>query len=106
MYHNDNDNDDDPYAPRIGPAAMPSRHSNFAPYFLGRADEFEDFLKEFESLVSDCKLTDPQQVDALPCYVDHSTRELCKVLNGYCSRDWLQFRQSLLNIFGSITLVI
>ena len=59
-------------------------------------------LEEFESLASDCKLTDPQRVDALPRYVDRSTCELCKVLNGYRSHDWLRFRQSLLNVFGSI----
>ena len=100
MYYDDND--DNPYAPRIGPAAMPSRHSKFAPYFSGRTDEFDDFLKEFESLASDCKLTDPQRVDALVRYVDSSTREFCKVLNGYSSRDWPLFQQSLIDVFRSI----
>ena len=100
MYYDDND--DNPNAPRIGPAAMPSRHSKFAPYFSGPTDEFEDFLEEFESLASDCELTDPQRVDALVRYVDSSTPDFCKVLNGYSSRDWPLFQQSLIDVFRSI----
>ncbi|KAH9009742.1 hypothetical protein EDB84DRAFT_1571028 [Lactarius hengduanensis] len=100
MYYDDDD-DDDPYVPRIGPAAMPSPRSKFAPYYSGHADSFEDFLEEFEALAYDCALTDPQRVDVIIRYVDPSMREFWKSLNGYRSRDWPLFRQSLVNIFGN-----
>ena len=38
----------DPYAPRIGPTAMPLPLSKIVPYFAGRFGTFEDFLEEFE----------------------------------------------------------
>ncbi|KAH9010335.1 hypothetical protein EDB85DRAFT_2161436 [Lactarius pseudohatsudake] len=98
MYYDD---DDDPYAPRIGPAAMPSPRSKFAPYYSGCADSFEDFVEEFEALAYDCALTDPQRVDMIIRYVDPSIREFWKSLNGYRSRDWPLFRQSLVTIFGN-----
>ncbi|KAI9439109.1 hypothetical protein H4582DRAFT_2056950 [Lactarius indigo] len=100
MYHDD---DDDSHAPHIGPAAMPSPRSKLAPYFLGYADTFEDFLEEFEGLAYDCELTDPQRVDTLVLYVDPSLHELCRNLDGSRSHNWPQFRQSLINVFGSIT---
>ncbi|KAH9171756.1 hypothetical protein EDB89DRAFT_2070530 [Lactarius sanguifluus] len=100
MYYNE---DDDPYAPRIGLAAMPSPRSKFAPYYLGHANMFEDFLEEFEGLASNCELTDPQRVDVLICYVAPSLRDFWRSLDGYRSRDWPLFRQSLVNIFGNPT---
>ncbi|KAH9011150.1 hypothetical protein EDB85DRAFT_1146371 [Lactarius pseudohatsudake] len=105
MYYDDDDDDDDddPYAPRIGPAAMPSPRSKFAPYYSGHADSFEDFLEEFEALAYDCALTDPQRVDVIIRYVDPSIREFWKSLNGYRSRDWPLFRQSLIDVFGNPT---
>jgi hypothetical protein len=66
MYHN---NEEDLYTPCIKPAAMPSR-SKYTPYFSRRADGLEDFLEEFEGRAFNCIMTDPQQVDALPCYTD------------------------------------
>ncbi|KAH9013534.1 hypothetical protein EDB85DRAFT_2296239 [Lactarius pseudohatsudake] len=101
MYYDDED--DDPYTPRIGPAAMPSPHSEYAPYYSGRNNMFEDFLEEFEGLAYDCALTDPQRVDAIIRYFDPSIRELCRPFNGFRSRNWPLLRQSLINIFGSIT---
>ncbi|KAH9158549.1 hypothetical protein EDB89DRAFT_2085856 [Lactarius sanguifluus] len=99
----DDDEDDNPYAPRIGPAAMPSPRSKFAPYYSGHANTFEDFLEEFEGLASDCELTDPQRVDVLIRYVAPSLRDFWRSLSGYHSRDWPLFRQSLVNIFGNTT---
>jgi hypothetical protein len=93
----------DSFAPRTGPAAMPSHRSKIAPYFSGRRGTFEDFLEEFEARAYDCRLTDPQRVDSLVCYVDSSFREKCKSLNGYRSCDWSLFRHSLINTFGTIT---
>jgi hypothetical protein len=93
----------DPYAPRTGPDAMPSHRSKIAPYFSGRRGTFKDFLEEFEARAYDCRLTDPQRVDSLVCYVDSSFREKCKSLNGYSSCDWSLFRHSLINAFGTIT---
>ena len=100
MYYNP-DNDNDPYAPHTGPTAMPSPRSKFAPYFSGRADDFEDFLQEFEDLARACELTEPQQVDALVRYLDRSSREFCSTRNGYHMRDWFSFRQDLIHSFGT-----
>jgi hypothetical protein len=82
----------DSFAPRTGPAAMPSPRSKIAPYFSGRLGTFEDFLEEFETLAYDYKLTEPQHVDVLVRYVDPFTREFCRTLNGFRSRDWTLFR--------------
>ncbi|KAI9450243.1 hypothetical protein BJY52DRAFT_1192006 [Lactarius psammicola] len=96
MYYDDHD-------PRIGPAAMPPPRSEYAPYYSGYADAFEDFLDEFEGRAYDCELTDPQRVDAIIRYVDPSIRELCRSLNGFRPRNWPVFRQSLLDTFGRTT---
>ncbi|KAI9449530.1 hypothetical protein BJY52DRAFT_247104 [Lactarius psammicola] len=96
MYYED-------YDPRIGPAAMPPPCSEYAPYYSGCDDMFEDFLDEFEGKAYDCELTDPQRVDAIIRYVDLSIHELCRSLTGFRPRDWTLFRQSLLDTFGSTT---
>ncbi|KAH9178278.1 hypothetical protein EDB89DRAFT_2064059 [Lactarius sanguifluus] len=101
MYYDDED--DDPYAPRIGPAAMPSPRSKFAPYYSGHADTFEDFLEEYEGLAYDCALTDLQRVDVIIRYVNPSLRDFWRSLSGHHSHDWPQLRQSLINIFGNPT---
>ncbi|KAI9432410.1 hypothetical protein BJY52DRAFT_1400296 [Lactarius psammicola] len=93
----------DDYDPRVGPAAMPSPRSEYAPYYSGCADTFEDFLDEFEGRAYDCELTDPQRVDAIIRYVDPSIQELCRTLSGFRPRDWSMFRQSLLDTFGCTT---
>jgi len=51
-YHYDN--------PCTRPAAMPSPCSEYALYYSGHVNLFEDFLEEFEGQACDCKLTDPQ----------------------------------------------
>ncbi|KAH9083399.1 hypothetical protein EDB83DRAFT_2511721 [Lactarius deliciosus] len=102
-WYYDDDEDDDPYTPRIGPAAMPSPRSKYAPYYSGHANTFEDFLEEFEGRAYDCALTDPQRVDVIIRYVDPSLRDFWRSLSGYHSRDWPQLRQSLVNVFGSTT---
>ncbi|KAH9044080.1 hypothetical protein EDB83DRAFT_1576383 [Lactarius deliciosus] len=102
MYHDD-DEDDDPYAPRTGPAAMPSPRLKYAPYYSGCTDTLEDFLEEFEGLAYDCELTDPQRVDVLIRYVAPLLRDFWRSLNGYRSHDWPLFRQSLIKVFGSTT---
>ncbi|KAH9010537.1 hypothetical protein EDB84DRAFT_1570395 [Lactarius hengduanensis] len=101
MYYDDED--DDPYAPRIGPAAMPSPRSRLAPYFSGCADSLEDFLEEYEGLAYDRALTDPQRVDVIIRYVAPSLRDFWRSLNGYRSHDWPLFRHSLIDIFGNPT---
>jgi hypothetical protein len=101
MYYSDRDN---PYAPCTGLAAMPSPRSKSAPYFLGHRDEFEDFLAEFEDLAYKYRLTDPQQVDTLICYINSSFREYCRTLSSYHSCDWTRFRHSLINAFSPIIL--
>ncbi|SRR6266702_2087954 len=100
MYYDD---DDDPYAPRTGPAAMPSPRSKFALYYSGCDDLLEDFLEDFEALAYDCALTDPQRVDVVVHYIDPSMRDFWRSLNGFCSHNWPQLWQSLINIFGSTT---
>jgi hypothetical protein len=82
---------------------MPSPRSKITPYFSGCRGSFEDFLEEFEARAYDCRLTDPQRVDSLVCYVDLSFCEMCKSLNGYRSCNWSLFRHSLINTFGTIT---
>ncbi|KAH9051661.1 hypothetical protein EDB87DRAFT_759259 [Lactarius vividus] len=101
MYY-DHDEDDNPYAPHIGPAAMPSPHSKFAPCFSGCTDTLEDFLEEFEGLAYDWTLMDLQRVEVIICYVDLSLRDFWRSLSGYRSRDWPLFWHSLINVFGSI----
>jgi hypothetical protein len=91
----------DSFTPRTGPAAMPSPRLRIAPYFSGRVGTFDDFLEEFKARAHDCRLTDPQRVDALVCYVDPSLRKTCKSLNGYRSCDWSLFWCSLVNVFGT-----
>ncbi|KAI9437893.1 hypothetical protein BJY52DRAFT_1217529 [Lactarius psammicola] len=65
MYYDDHD-------PRIGPAEMPSPQSEYAPYYSGYADTFEDFLDEFEGRAP----LDPRAV-----YVSHriSSARLARV---------------------------
>ncbi|KAH9036801.1 hypothetical protein EDB85DRAFT_2288079 [Lactarius pseudohatsudake] len=101
MYYDDEG--DDPYVPHIGPAAMPSPRSKFAPYFSGCADSLEDFLEEYEGLAYGCALTDPQRVDVLIRYVAPLLRDFWRSLNGYRSHNWPLFRQSLVTIFGNPT---
>ncbi|KAH9038251.1 hypothetical protein EDB85DRAFT_2195205 [Lactarius pseudohatsudake] len=101
MDYIDDDEDDDPYVPRIRLAVMPSPRSKFTPYFSGCADSLEDFLEEYDSLAYDCALMDPQRVDIIIRYVNPSMREFWRSLSGYHSHDWPQLRQSLVNIFGN-----
>ncbi|KAH9036804.1 hypothetical protein EDB85DRAFT_2203617 [Lactarius pseudohatsudake] len=102
MYY-DEEEDDDPYAPCTGPAAMPSPRSKYAPYYLGCTDSFEDFLEQYEGLVYDCALTDPQRVDVLIRYVAPSLRDFWRSLNRYRSHNWPLFRQSLIDVFSNPT---
>ena len=89
----------DPYAPRIGPTAMPLPRSKIVPYFAGRFGTFEDFLEEFEDHAHACKLTDSQQVDAPIRYMDLCTHEFCKTLDGFrACREWTLFRHSLVKV--------
>ncbi|KAH9050778.1 hypothetical protein EDB87DRAFT_1545955, partial [Lactarius vividus] len=82
---------------------MPSPRSKFAPYFSGCTDSLEDFLEEFEGLAYKCTLTDPQRVDVIIRYVDPSLRDFWRSLTGYRSHDWPRLRQSLIDVFSSIT---
>ena len=104
MHYDTDDNYYHPFAPRTGPAAMPSPRSRRAPYFSGRADiaTFEDFLEEFEDLAHACELTEPQQVDALVRYLDPTSREFCRTRNGYRMGDWVSFRKDLIHAFGTV----
>ena len=99
--HYDTDNYYSRFAPRTGPAAMPSPRSRHAPYFSGRRGTLEAFLEEFEREAYDCRLTDPQRVDILISYIDPYLHEFCRSLDGFCSCDWRLFRHSLVNVYGT-----
>ena len=91
----------DRYGPHIGPAAMPSPHSRHVPYFSGHRRTLEGFLKEFKREAYDCRLTDPQQVDALVSYVDPYIHDFCRSLDGFPSCDWHRFWYSLIKAYGT-----
>ena len=80
---------------------MPHPHSRSALYFSGHAEEFDEFLADFERRAYDCALTGPQHIDTLICYIDSSTHKLCRLLSGYHLYDRLRLRQSLVNDFGT-----
>ena len=61
----------------------------------------EDFLEDFEYHAHACNLTDTQRVKVIVHYIDPSTREFCKTLNGFHSCDWTLFQQSLIKAFRS-----
>ena len=44
---------------------------------------------------------DTQRVNVIVHYIDPSTREFCKTLNGFHSCDWTLFQQSLIKAFRS-----
>jgi hypothetical protein len=60
-----------------GPAAMPAALSHHAPYFSGEGGEsLNDFLREYEELADDHRLTERQKVDWVIRYVACSQQDL------------------------------
>lgn len=49
-----------------------------------------------------CKLSDLQRVDAIVRHIGPSSCEFCESEIGFRLRDWLSFRQFLVNVFGSV----
>ena len=83
-----------------GPTAMPTRHSDLAPYFSGQVDDpIEDFLNAYEDIADSCGLSRQQKVEAVIRYIPYSHRALWKSLNGYVARNWTEFRQNLEEIY-------
>ncbi|KAH9962622.1 hypothetical protein BC827DRAFT_1129939, partial [Russula dissimulans] len=83
-----------------GPAAMPNRRSESAPFFSNRSDEvIEEFLSEFDLLATTYELTDRQKVEAVVRYVPHRMRDFWKSLDAYDSGNWLEFRNTLVDLY-------
>ncbi|KAH9034565.1 hypothetical protein EDB85DRAFT_2221248 [Lactarius pseudohatsudake] len=80
---------------------MPSPSSKYAPYYSGHQGTFETFLQEYESLADRCMLSGPQRVGTIVCYMAPSVREVLKSVNRFCSHDWSDYRQFLVDIFGT-----
>ncbi|KAH9014354.1 hypothetical protein EDB83DRAFT_2529321 [Lactarius deliciosus] len=94
MYYGYND-------PSTSPTAMPSPSSKCAPYYSGCRDTFEDFLAHFETLADDRVLTGSQRVEAIVRYMAPSVRELLRSMDEFCSHDWPDYRQFLVEVFGT-----
>ncbi|KAF8471565.1 hypothetical protein DFH94DRAFT_617543, partial [Russula ochroleuca] len=79
---------------------MPLAHSHRAPYFSGRVcDPIEDFLDEYEELASSCGLSERQKVESVICYIPHALKGFWKSLDGYLSRDWMDLRRAVEDIY-------
>ncbi|KAI0273202.1 hypothetical protein BGY98DRAFT_1188997 [Russula aff. rugulosa BPL654] len=84
-----------------GPAAMPPPRLSWAPYFSGQVgDPFEDFLTEYEELADSCGLTGQQKVETIVHYIQLAHRDLWKSLDGYTTRNWVDLRRDLEDIYA------
>ena len=89
-----------------GPAAMPAPHSNKAPFFGDQTgDTIEVFLREFESLALTYALTPRERIEQILCYVSPELCDLWQFLDGYASKDWQTFRQSIQEIYGGASVM-
>ena len=83
------------------PIAMPTQHSDLAPYFLGRFDNpIEDFLNTYKKIVDSCGLSGQQKVEAIIRYIPYSHRALWKSLDCYAARECTEFRLNLEEIYN------
>ncbi|KAI0280448.1 hypothetical protein BC826DRAFT_884641, partial [Russula brevipes] len=75
---------------------MPAPDSSLAPYFSGRVDApIQEFLRDFEELADNCRLTERQKVEKLIRYVHRSQHNHIRTLDGFETRDWDEFKNSL-----------
>ena len=89
-----------------GPAAMPAPRSNKAPFFGDQAgDALEVFLREYENLALTHALTPRERVEQILRYVSPELCDLWQFLDGYASRDWQTFRQSIQEIYGGASVM-
>ncbi|OJA09149.1 hypothetical protein AZE42_09546 [Rhizopogon vesiculosus] len=75
---------------------MPSPTSGKAPSFTGAKTELLDFLNLFKDLANSNGLTDEEKCKNIVCYVDQCTKHFWVLLPGYASRDFTDFKKSIL----------
>jgi hypothetical protein len=82
--------------------AMPSSHSQTAPFFSGCVeDSLEDFLEEYNELAKDCRLMEKQKCEMVLCYIAPSHRDLWRSLDEFHIYDWTRYCQALSQIYES-----
>ena len=85
-----------------GPSAMPYAKDNKAPYFSARpGDSLDDFLRDFEELATTCGLSAQQKLETILRYIPPDLRDLWKILDGYSTHDWAEFRRALARLYRS-----
>ncbi|KAI9443688.1 hypothetical protein BJY52DRAFT_1194557 [Lactarius psammicola] len=83
-----------------GPAAMPTPHSNKAPYFTDQSgNPVEVFLWEYENLAITHGLTSLQKVEQVLRYVLLELCDLWQFLDGYMTHSWSTFKRSIEEIY-------
>jgi transposase InsO family protein len=89
-------------AVQTGLAAMPVLGSKEAPrLFDGKPEDLEDFLDRFLILAAGAQLTDDEKVKAITQYVTRKQKALFESLDGYSTRSWTDFEDSLKAVFPS-----
>jgi hypothetical protein len=80
----------------FSPTAMPLSCSQTVPYFSRHIDDsLDNFLKEYEELAKDCRLTEQQKCEMVLCYVALTHCDLWKSLDEFHLSDWMRFHQAL-----------
>jgi hypothetical protein len=93
-------------APTTGPAAMPAPRSNKVLFFSNQSgDTLEVFLQEYENLASTHSLTPREKVEQILHYVSPELCDLWQFLDGYSTKDWHTFRQSIKEIYGEASMM-
>lgn len=88
-----------------GPSAMPYAKDNKAPYFSARpGDSLDDFLRDFEELATTCGLSVQQKLETILRYIPPDLRDLWKILDGYSTHDWAEFRRALARLYRSTSM--
>ena len=93
-------------ATATGPVAMPAPRSNKAPFFGDQSgDPIEHFLREYENLAITHALSPREKVEQILRYVSPELRDLWQFLDGYASRDWQTFKQSIQDIYAEASVM-
>jgi hypothetical protein len=93
-------------AAAAGPAAMPAPRSNKAPFFGDQSgDTLEVFLREYENLAATHGLTPREKVEQILRYVSPELCDLWQFLDGYSTKDWHAFKQSIKDIYGEASMM-
>jgi hypothetical protein len=88
------------------PTAMPAPRSNKAPFFADQSgDTLEVFLREYENLAFTHGLTPQEKVEQILCYVSPELCDLWQFLDGYSTKDWHTFKQSIKEIYGEASVM-